>query len=302
VLASSRDRGAGELALAATRFNDYAPLLQLGRLSDCAQLLQGCRAVYEREQDLARLGKVYSALAYLQDQTGDQAHAAGFEQVALRYHYQSGDPLDCAGSHNNLANYLQRSGADPALVIAHRVAAAVLLIQMGSGHLANSLRNLALIDPPAAPPPFAQIADAVEQVEGVRFRALFARMSSHSAARYPDGDAALAALWEQVAQTRAELAARGGSAAGGADAAALAQFDDLLGAIATVARGERALSDDEDQGLTQLLDQAEQQGWRVRDPIRRVLAGERDPAALTAGIDRNSAAVIQRLLGLLDAS
>jgi hypothetical protein len=32
-----------------------------------------------------------------------------------------------------------------------------------------------------------------------------------------------------------------------------------------------------------------------------VLAGERDPAALTAGLDPNSAAVIQRLLALLDA-
>lgn len=104
VLASQRDRGAGELELAATRFNHYGPLLRLGRLADCARLLQDCRAVFEREQHLVYLGNVYSALAHLQDKTGGQAHAVGFEQVALRYRYQSGDPRDCAISHNNLSN------------------------------------------------------------------------------------------------------------------------------------------------------------------------------------------------------
>ncbi len=272
-------------------------MLRLGRRADCEGLLQGCRAVFEGEQDLARLGRVYGALADLQDETGDQAHAVGFEQVALRYGYQSGDPQGCAISHNNLAGYLQRLNADPALVIAHGAAAAVLGIQMGSGQLADSLHNLARIDLPDAPPPFAHIADAVEQVEGVRFRALFARLP----ARYPDGDAALAAVWGQVAQTRAQMGGQGGSAAAGADAA-IAAFDELLNAIAAVARGEHSLSDADDQALTQHLDQQEQNGWRVRDPIRRVLAGERDAEALTAGIDRNSAAVIQRLLALVDAS
>lgn len=85
ILASQRDRGAGELELAATGFNDYAALLRLGRMANCERLLQGCRAVFEREQDLARLGRVYSALADLQDETGDQAHAVGVGQVALRY-------------------------------------------------------------------------------------------------------------------------------------------------------------------------------------------------------------------------
>ena len=66
------------------------------------------------------------------------------------------------------------------------------------------MRNLARTDLPDAPPPFARISDAVEQVEGVRFRALFAALP----ARYPDGDTALAELWEQAARAwETEMAA-----------------------------------------------------------------------------------------------
>jgi hypothetical protein len=32
-----------------------------------------------------------------------------------------------------------------------------------------------------------------------------------------------------------------------------------------------------------------QNGWQLADPIRRIWAGERDAARLTAGIDANSA-------------
>ncbi len=256
-----------------------------------------CRAVFEGEQQhLAYLGKVYRALADLQDKTGDQSHAAGFEQVPLRYSYQAGDPWDCAISHHNPSNYLRRPVADQALVLAHRAAAALLGLQMGSGQLADTLRNLALLDLPEVPPPFEQIADTMEQVEGVRFLALFDALP----ARYPDGDAALAAPWGQVAPLRRQMGDQTGGEGGAADAA-IAKFDDLLGAIATLARGEHHLTAEEDQTLTQILDQLEQNGWRGRNPIRRVLAGERDPAALTAGLDAQDSAVIQRLLALVGA-
>jgi uncharacterized protein with von Willebrand factor type A (vWA) domain len=187
-------RGAGVLELARARFNDYFPLLRLGRHQDCYDLLQECRAVFEAEHDIPRLGKVYSALADLQDKTGDRGAAVGFEQVALRFKYQAGQPEACAISHHKLANYLKRSGSDAAGVLAHRLAAAAAYIQIGFGLLEGTIRNLANVHLPAEPPAFATVADRVEQVEGVRFRALFAALPP----TYPDGDAAIAAVWQQV--------------------------------------------------------------------------------------------------------
>lgn len=202
VLASQTARGAPGLALARTRFNDYGPLLRLERRDECRALLQVCRAVFEREQDVAMLGKVYSAQADLQDECGDRRGAVDLGQAALRGKYQAGDPEDCAISHHNLANYLERSGADPALVLAHRAAAAALWIQMGSGQLPLAIHNLARQDLPPHPPAFADLGAQVEGLEGVRFRDCFAALP----ATYPDGDAALAAVWDLV---RAEQAGRG---------------------------------------------------------------------------------------------
>ena len=100
---------------------------------------------------------MYSALADLEDKAGDRAAAVRFEQTALGYRYQAGAPEDCAISHNNLANYLERQGADPALVLAHRLAAAIIFLQTQSGLLPTTLRNLANAALPPAPPSFAEV-------------------------------------------------------------------------------------------------------------------------------------------------
>jgi hypothetical protein len=39
----------------------------------------------------------------------------------------------------------------------------------------------------------------------------------------------------------------------------------------------------------------------LADPVRRLWAGERDPDALTAGLDAQDTALIHRVLDLLDA-
>jgi hypothetical protein len=69
---------------------------------------------------------------------------------------------------------------------------------MGSGQLRTTLHNLANSDLPAAPPSFAALAGRVEGVEGVRFRALFERLPRTA----PDGDAAIAAVWELVTEEK----------------------------------------------------------------------------------------------------
>jgi hypothetical protein len=198
-------RGARALEMAHTRFKHCPPLLELGRTADARKLLLECRGVFEAERDVAGLGNVYGTLARLEHETGGRDAAVRFEEVALAYGYQAGDPEDCAIGHHNLANYLERQGADAAAVLAHRLAAAVIRLQTQSGLLPTTLHNLANSDLPPVPPPFAAVAQRVEAVAGVRFRALFERLPPTA----PDGDAALAAVWELVEQENA----RGGAEA-----------------------------------------------------------------------------------------
>jgi hypothetical protein len=66
------------------------------------------------------------------------------------------------------------------------------------------LRNLAISGLPAAPPAFADMVAQVETVPGVRFAPLFERLPR----TFPDGDAALAAIWQMVAAERARRTER----------------------------------------------------------------------------------------------
>ncbi|MBI4674223.1 MAG: CHAT domain-containing protein [Chloroflexi bacterium] len=116
-------RGADEVEIARTRFNDYFPLLSLRRYRDARLLLDYCRAVDEQAHDISGLGADLSALADLEDKEGNRAAAVRFQQMALRYSYQAAQPEDIAISHNNQANYLERAGAAQNEWLAHRLAA-----------------------------------------------------------------------------------------------------------------------------------------------------------------------------------
>lgn len=79
----------------------------------------------------------------------------------------------------------------------------------------------------------------------------------------------------------------------------LDEFDDFLRAVAIVARGEgdaglRAAIEEE-------LDAMEEDDWHLREAVHQCWQGERDPAVLTAGLDATDAALINRLLELIDA-
>ena len=63
VVASKKARGASALEVARTRYNDYGPLIRLGRYGEAHALLMECREVFESEGDLPGLGMVFSALA-----------------------------------------------------------------------------------------------------------------------------------------------------------------------------------------------------------------------------------------------
>jgi len=206
IITSQETRGAPALRVAGTRFNDYSPLLRLGRYGEARTLLHACRAVFEAEHDIERLGRVFSALANLEDTLGHQAQAISFVETALRYNYLAGSPEDCAISHNNLSVYLKGAGRNRKVVLAHRLAAGVIDLQTGSGGLPSTRQNLAMDfaeyapDLPLLPNDFAELCRLVEAVEGVHFRELFERLPRRAAT----GDAALAA----VCQSAQEIAQR----------------------------------------------------------------------------------------------
>jgi hypothetical protein len=235
-----------------------------------------CRAVFEHERSIEMLGRVYGALADLEDKTGGRAAAVRFQEVALGYGYQQGEPGGCAISHHNLANYLERDGAESTAVLAHRLADAVICYQTQSGGLPLTIRNLAGSDLPPAPPAFAEVTQRVEAINGVRFQALFDRLPRTA----PDGDAAIAAVWQVVADEKRRR---------------VEQFEPLLLSIAAAVNDESQRTEIK-PGFADL----ERKGWHLTEPVHRIWAGERDAQALTAGLDQQDTALIRRVLEILN--
>ncbi|MGH8904948.1 MAG: CHAT domain-containing protein [Egibacteraceae bacterium] len=193
LIKSTRRRSAPPLELADIEFNDYGPLLRLGRINDAKKLLLDCRAVFEQEKAIGSHGQVVGALADVEDRLGHRDAAVRLQQDALRYAYAATDPEPIAGIHQNLASYLRGADADPAVALAHRLASAIIQYQTGAGLLALTLDRLArdlasFITTPPLPASFAVLCGLVGRVEGVQLAQLFERLPR----RAPDGDAALA--------------------------------------------------------------------------------------------------------------
>jgi len=330
-------RSADEFALACIRFNDYGPLLRLRRLAEARELLEKCQTTFEQARSVEALGKVYSAFADLEHNEGHPTGAGRFEEIALAYAYQAGNPDSCALSHSNLSHYL-RGTARPALDwLAHRLAGALIRLQIGAG-----TSDLVLTDLSARPPSFDEIVDTVEEVEGIHFRDLFNSLPK----TYPDGDTALAALLEKEANpwrpqdgNRFDAALAGSPPSvraaiekhdpktlvealdalpdkeraivvtqlqqiGLIDADGLPSvevilhhFAPLLKSIAAVATGKA--SKRVKKRVEEELDTMEEHGWHLRDAVHRIWAGERDAEALTAGLDEQHAALVRRILELI---
>jgi CHAT domain len=177
VHASVQARGGSAHEIARNRFNDYYPLLRLGRLEQADRLLAGCQQAFTDTDDIPMLGKVFSARADLADERRRHADAVRLEQTAVRLKYIRADPAAVAVSHHNLGNHLTRAGVDPAGALAHHLAAATLRTLVGNTRDAtDSLRGVAddLTTHPTLTPPagLAELAAVVEHTEGVRFTAL----------------------------------------------------------------------------------------------------------------------------------
>jgi hypothetical protein len=272
VASSKAARGAPPLELAETRFNDYGPLLGLGRLDEARARVLACRKVFEEEGNVAGLGKVFSALATLEAELGHPDDAIGLEQTGLRYTYVGLDPNDLVVSHFNLAAYLWRAGRDPAVALAHQLAAAVLAYQTGVqdqwlAALAHRLRQLG--DTAPVPGSFQVLCDRVEQVKGVRFAELVARLSGPAAS----GDEVLA----EVLRLAREI---------------LAQLEPVLAALVAAAQGNPQARAAIEPLLAELTGAG---GAALAVVLRRILDGERGERLL-AGLDEVSTQLVSEVL------
>jgi tetratricopeptide (TPR) repeat protein len=293
-LAFKRGRGAGAHEQAKAAFNACGSLIRLGRLTEARELLIGCREVFEQAQDILGLGKSLSALADVEDELGHGERAVDLERAALRFRYAAVDTRDVVVSHHNLANYLQDSGADPGLVGAHRVAAAVIGYWIGSGLLPgplSALGRLLAAEGSSVPRSFGQVCALVGQVPGVDLAGLLARLPG----RAPDPDTAvqavLAAASDAAAAQRPDRIEQ-----------ALAGWEPVLSALHTAATNPdpdtRAAAA---TALTAVLDRfADSDDWAALAAVlRRVHTGERDPDVLLGGLDDIDTAIVRRALDIL---
>jgi hypothetical protein len=176
---SQEHRHADDVERAVTSFNDYAPLLRLGRGLEARELLYQCRVSFVRAEDLTMMGNTLSALADTDSHLGHRGPAVEQETDALRLKYQGSDPEAIAVSHYNLANYLIKAGQDLRSAWAHRLAAAVIRYQTNSTRLPASLQSISrLIGHRGevalqAPMSFNDLCVRVDSLPGVRFTELF---------------------------------------------------------------------------------------------------------------------------------
>ena len=131
--------------IAGNRMNRAVELGSLGRFGEAKAELEECLQVFQN--DPARRATVLSSLAFLVNKQGDVPQAIVQERRALALCEQLPDPRNRASSHNNLANYLERSGNPSALAESsrHQLAALVYRLVSGLGQdLRTSLQNYAI--------------------------------------------------------------------------------------------------------------------------------------------------------------
>jgi CHAT domain len=204
VVASKRGRRDPATDIARARFNDYHPLLRLGRTEEALAVLLDCRQVFQDAHDTGMLGMTLGALADTEDERGHGDAALRLQCDALRYSYLAGDVDGIAVSYHNLGNYLHRHARQPAPALASRLTAALISTLAGDG-LANDSTLAAATDlresGTAAVPP-ANVADLCRilgDIPGTNLPGLLAALS-------PDAGTAERTLRDLIAQAQ-ELAA-----------------------------------------------------------------------------------------------
>ena len=132
--------------IARTRANRATVLLHMpGRIDEAKAELEACLTLFE--SDPAMRAAVLSSLADVLKRQGDIHQAIIQVRRSLAIREQLPNPANRAGSHNNLANYLERSGTPSALAESsfHRLADLIYTLVAGLGEsLKTSLGNYAI--------------------------------------------------------------------------------------------------------------------------------------------------------------
>lgn len=126
--------GRSEHQRALTRFNRHGPLMELGRLDEAEETLEGCLEVYRRVGDTVREARALSGLASVMSARNAPSRAADLQRRALAVRNALPHPEDRGSSHNNLANFLVLTG-DHEEAVEHRAAALVYFAISSQGHL-----------------------------------------------------------------------------------------------------------------------------------------------------------------------
>ena len=205
--ASLRERNAPAVSIARSRFNDYGPLLRLGRADEALALVQDCLRTFQDVRDALMIGRSLAALGTIESERGHDDAAVRFARAALRYEYLAEDVTGVAASYHNNGTYLRQ----PAAALASHLAAALIrsLVGIGGGQLGttlDSVRNAAFdlrqLGTAAVPPTsLAALDRQIGDIPGTDLPGLIAKLSPHP-------EAAERTLRDLVARAQA-LAAQG---------------------------------------------------------------------------------------------
>lgn len=168
----------GDAQLAARMFNDYGPLMRLGRVDEAERILRACRSAFEADGHVANLAMVLGGYAGLEEVRGNYVEAAAFEEQALRWVYLTNDVQSIALHHLGIGRYLDDEDERS---LAHLLASAYLFDVIGGsspslGHAADAL----LGSPATSFGDLDSLIDVVDQVEGVKFTELTSRLPIRS--------------------------------------------------------------------------------------------------------------------------
>ncbi len=216
---------------------------------------------------LDHLGRAYARL-------GDDRQAIGYYEQQLEIALEIGDRSDEGNALGNLGNAYARLGDDRQAIGYYEQRLEItrqIGDQMGEATASFNMARLYFQQrQPERALPLAQHATRLYTQTG---HARHAQMVQELVADFQGGGAPPAA-------------------GGPAPEEILAGFAPLIEAAVLATRGSQAAR----RAVEDAFGQLEQNGWRVPAPIRRIWAGERDAAALTQGLDPNSALIVSEVL------
>ncbi|HEU4329099.1 MAG TPA: tetratricopeptide repeat protein [Roseiflexaceae bacterium] len=259
------------------------------------QALAVAQALGNRRAEVATLG----SLGSLYGRQGDTQRAIDSYQQVLTIARETGERQDEASASWNIGFALARRG-DAAQAIPYLEQGLAYYRTVGHPRAAGMAATVAHVRrhgvlpeaslppepasrapiPPTPPLDLPEaVREAVERRDDTALNAALADMP-------PEQARAITAWLEQ-----AGLVGRGPGME-----QILRDFAPLLRAAASAAGGNTERRAE----VEAMLPRLEQAGWQLTAPLRRLWAGERDAAALTAGIDENTAALVRNILDLLE--